>query len=93
MKEKLIETCGRLWNELGARGETSAYELSHTLKEDEEMVNLALGWLAREDKVQCSKKRRERVFSLVASELEVFRGFYGDNISKSRKSFWSRLFR
>lgn len=94
MKEKLIDTCGKVWNELGARGECSSYDLSRALGVDEEVVSLALGWLAREDKIESSEDHRERMFSLVESEMEAFRSFYGDgNVPVKKRSIWNRLFR
>ena len=93
MKDKVIAASGELWHELGARGETSVYDLARTLGQDEELVTLALGWLAREDKIQFSERRNEVVFSLVDSEMQIFRGFYGDRTSQRKQSFWKRLFR
>jgi len=93
MKDKVIETSGELWHELGARGEASVYDLSRSLGEDEEIVSLALGWLAREDKVTFSERRNEVMFSLVDSEKAIFKGFYGDNVPQRKQNFWKRLFR
>jgi hypothetical protein len=93
MKDKVIETTGKIWHELGYRGQATSRKLSQILNEDEEIVNLALGWLAREDKVACSEKRDHLIFSLVESEMNIFKGFYGDSFSKNKESFWHRLFR
>lgn len=92
MKEKVIETSGKVWHELGFRGELSSYNLSRVLREEEDVVNLALGWLAREDKVNYSKKRNEMVFSLVDSEIKIFQSFYKD-AGQRKESFWQKLFR
>ena len=92
MKEKVIETCGKIWHELGSRGRANVDDLSDAIKEDEEMVNLALGWLAREDKIECAPNRHGRMFSLVESELKAFRSVYGD-VKPRKRSIWSRLLR
>ncbi len=93
MKDKVSELSGKVWHELGFRGKASSRKLSHVLNEDEEMVNLALGWLAREDKVDCSAQRDHVMFSLVESEMKIFKGFYGDRPSTNKGSIWRRLFR
>jgi len=92
MKEKVIGTCEKIWHELGARGRANVYDLSQAIREDEEIVNLALGWLAREDKVECFPEHRERMFELVESEMKVFRKMYGETRPRKR-SIWSRLLR
>ncbi|MEW5894683.1 MAG: winged helix-turn-helix domain-containing protein [Candidatus Omnitrophota bacterium] len=92
MKEKVIATCGKVWHELGFKGEGSGRELAWALNEDEEIVNMALGWLAREDKIRCQKKRGSYIFSLVQSEMEIFKGFYKDlGKAKRKNSFWKKL--
>jgi hypothetical protein len=93
MKQKVIEACGRVWHELGVRGSASASDLANSLGEDEGIVNLALGWLAREDKVDCSKKNSALMFQLVDSEMQTFREFYKNGRPKTNKSFWKKLFR
>lgn len=93
MKETVVETCGKIWHELGFRGEASTYDLARTIGEDEEIVNLALGWLTREDKVNCSKKRNGIMFSLVDSETKIFREFYKDGRPRRKLRFWHKLFR
>ena len=76
MKEKVIETAGKTWRTLGERGESSASEIAKTIKESEALVNQAIGWLAREDKITYSTKRNEILISLVNAELEAFRRLY-----------------
>jgi hypothetical protein len=93
MKDKVIETSGKIWQELGYRGQLSSRKLAHLINEEEDVVNLALGWLAREDKVACSEKRDQLMFALVESEMQIFKGFYGNSTSTNRPSLWRRLFR
>lgn len=93
MKDKVIETTGKIWHELGFRGQVDSRKLAQVLDEDEEVINLALGWLAREDKVVCSERRNRIMFSLVESEMNIFKKFYGDQSSNKKESVWHRLFR
>jgi len=93
MKDKVIEIAGRTWHELGSRGEATSRQIASSLREDEALVNMALGWLAREDKVRYSQRRNDVMFSLVESEL----GFFKDaSTSKGvsqrpQKSIWRKL--
>lgn len=51
MKEKIGLLAGKVWQILAKNGETSLPQLPKMLKEKEASVYQALGWLAREDKV------------------------------------------
>ncbi len=72
MKEKVIETAGKTWRFLGQNGQTSVGQLAKALKEKEEVVFQALGWLAREDKINYATKNRRTFVSLVENELQAF---------------------
>ncbi len=82
MKEKIIETAGKTWRTLGERGESSASEIAKAIKENEDLVNQAIGWLAREDKISYATKRNEVVISLVNAEMEAFRRIYKNQPEK-----------
>ncbi len=49
------ETAGRIWRELESGDELSSAKLRTKLKVDAFTLNAALGWLAREDKVELAK--------------------------------------
>ena len=51
MKEKVIEIAGKTWRYLGQNGETNVSKLGKALQEKDAIVLQALGWLAREDKI------------------------------------------
>ena len=51
MKEKVIEAAGKTWRYLGQNGQTNVAQLGRAIKEKDEVVLQALGWLAREDKI------------------------------------------
>ncbi len=76
MKEKVIEIVGKTWQALGQRGESTAGDLAKALKEREDIVNQAIGWLAREDKISFANKQNKTLISLVDSELQAFRRIY-----------------
>ncbi|MDE1919939.1 MAG: winged helix-turn-helix domain-containing protein [Candidatus Omnitrophica bacterium] len=72
MKEKIIETAGKTWRFLGQNGQTNVGQLAKSLKEKDEVVLQALGWLAREDKITYMVKNRRTFVSLVDAELQAF---------------------
>jgi hypothetical protein len=72
MKDKVIETAGKTWRFLGQNGQTSVSQLSKVLKEKDEVVLQALGWLAREDKIDYTIKNRRTFVSLVEHEIRAF---------------------
>ncbi len=72
MKEKVIETAGKTWQFLGKNGETALSDLPKFIREKDEIVLQALGWLAREDKINYSNKNKRDFVSLVGSELGAF---------------------
>jgi hypothetical protein len=72
MKEKVIEAAGKTWRFLGQNGQTNVSQLAKSLKERDEVVLQALGWLAREDKIEYTVKNRRTFVSLVEWELSAF---------------------
>jgi len=95
MKEKVIEIAGKTWRFLGQNGETNVSQLAKSLKEKDEVVLQALGWLAREDKIDYSIKNRRTFVSLVDTELRAFNNLVyhmneeissGNGAAKSKKS-------
>ena len=72
MKDKVIETAGKAWKFLGQNGETQIEELSRKLKEKDAVVLQAVGWLAREDKINYATRNRKTFVSLVEGELSSF---------------------
>lgn len=75
MKDKVIETAGRAWQLLGQNGETEVAQIGRKLKINDQIALQALGWLAREDKINYSTKSRKTFVSLVETELQAFQGF------------------
>lgn len=52
MKEKIGEIAGEIWNTLREKEEVNITQLPKVLKEKNTAVYMALGWLAREDKIE-----------------------------------------
>ncbi len=93
MKDKVIEAAGKTWQFLGTNGETDVKSLSKGVKEKEEVVYQALGWLAREDKVDYSTKGSKIFVSLIQSELDTFRQTFGETQKKETKKETSPVVR
>ena len=72
MKDKVIKASGDIWKILGEKGELTIAQLVTASKINEDIVNQAIGWLAREDKIQYGKKGTRNVVSLIASEQQIF---------------------
>ena len=72
MKDKVIETAGKTWRFLGQNGETNVSQLPRLLRENDAVVLQALGWLAREDKINYTTRSRRTFVSLVEREISAF---------------------
>jgi len=64
MNEQLGETAGLVWRYLKENGETTIPKLTKNLNLDEFLVGAALGWLAREDKIDLYVKGRSKAAKL-----------------------------
>jgi hypothetical protein len=69
MKEQMGVTAGRIWKALYDHKEVSTPQLARLLRERIEQVYLALGWLAREDKIKFRTIANRTYVSLVDTEL------------------------
>ncbi len=52
------ETAGVVWNLLNQDGPQTLAELKKKLDGNAELMNFAVGWLAREDKVEITEDRK-----------------------------------
>ena len=73
MKTKIGEMAGRVWKTLGEKEEVAVSRLPQLLKENGEIVYQALGWLAKEGKVDFHKKEGKTFVSLSSEEREIFK--------------------
>ena len=64
METKTIgETAGMVWNFLRSNGESSLSALEKGIKAPRSTVSMAVGWLAREGKIEVKdEKRTVRIF-------------------------------
>ena len=58
------ETAGLVWRTLDAHGPMSMVRLIKAVGRPRDVVMQAVGWLAREDKVNIEEDRRTRIISL-----------------------------
>lgn len=72
MKDKVIDIAGKTWRFLGQNGETNVAQLPRLLRENNTVVLQALGWLAREDKINYTTRSRRTFVSLVEREVGAF---------------------
>ena len=56
MMETIGQTAGQIWNYLNENGETTVAKMKKELDLKGNFAELGLGWLAREVKVEMSKK-------------------------------------
>jgi hypothetical protein len=73
MKDRIGEIAGKIWTVLGERQDVNISKLPNLLKEKEEIVYQALGWLAREDKINYHTKDRKTFVSLSYEERETLK--------------------
>ncbi len=64
MVEKVGETAGMVWRYLEENGDTSIPQLVKKLNSDDFMIYAALGWLAREEKIELFTKGKTKAAKL-----------------------------
>ncbi len=62
--ETIGETAGRVWKYLNSHGESSLAGIEKGVEAPKAMVSMALGWLAREGKIQVKDEKRAVRISL-----------------------------
>ena len=62
--ETIGETAGLVWSTLSAKGPLSLAALKKQVKAPGDSVLMAIGWLAREDKLALQQKGRVQVLCL-----------------------------
>lgn len=68
MKEKIGKTAGNIWDILQENEEVAISQFPKMLNEKAVVVNQALGWLAREDKIIYRQEGNRTLISLTDSE-------------------------
>lgn len=62
---KIGENAGAIWCELNAKGEQNISALKRNTGLDDKNLYLALGWLAKENKIKFSQKQRQILIGLI----------------------------
>jgi hypothetical protein len=71
------DMAGLVWKTLGAKGKVALTTLPKILDRDAALVQQAVGWLAREQKVEFVKEGRALYVRLNAHETESYRRHAG----------------
>jgi hypothetical protein len=58
LKRTVGETAGKVWQTLSADGPQTLAQLKKKVNGSSELVNFALGWLAREDKIDIVQEKK-----------------------------------
>ncbi len=61
IKTAVGETAGKIWHSLLSEGPQTVTQLKKKVNGSSEVVNLALGWLAREDKVDLTQVDKKTI--------------------------------
>jgi hypothetical protein len=70
MQEEIGITAGVIWQALSTKGELSLAKLNREVKGDAPIFDWAIGWLAREDKVVITRKKRSFCVRLKESQAK-----------------------
>jgi hypothetical protein len=73
LKAEIGKTAGEVWRYLGKKGKASLTELPAEVKVNPDLVNQALGWLAREEKVKFIKQGKTMQVLLTDHEMHLFK--------------------
>jgi len=68
LKPEIGKTAGEVWKYLGKKGQTALNELPNKVNAHPDHVHQAIGWLARENKVQFTKEGRTTYVELTDNE-------------------------
>lgn len=69
MHVEIGDLAGKVWAMLRSGEAKTAAQLTKAIGENEKMIYMAIGWLAREDKLDISKAKASFKVALKASEL------------------------
>ncbi len=58
IKPQVGETAGKVWHTLSSEGPLTVAQLKKKLNGSSDLLGLALGWLAREDKIEITPDKK-----------------------------------
>jgi hypothetical protein len=73
IKSELGKIAGKVWQYLGKNGKSEITILPSKLKLESNDLIMALGWLAREDKLLFSQESKKNYVALTPTELCVYK--------------------
>ena len=73
LKAVIGETAGQVYKVLGANnGKVTLNDLTAKVRADTNIVQQAIGWLAREDKIELTRQGKRTYISLTPNELNNY---------------------
>jgi hypothetical protein len=70
LKAEIGKTAGLLWKQLAKNGKSSLSDLRTKTKANPEMLNQAVGWLARENKIYINHDSKNTYVWLTEEEIK-----------------------
>ena len=71
LKIEIGKTAGLVWKQLAKNGKSSLASLQTQTKTNPEMLNQAIGWLARENKIHINKDAKSTYVWLTEDEAKI----------------------
>lgn len=72
MHNQIGTVAGKVWRHLGEHGGSAVAQIAKSLGESSDLVNMAVGWLARENKVVFTQASKTSTVALTAEERKAF---------------------
>lgn len=72
LKIEIGKTAGLVWKQLAKNGKSSLSDLITQTKTNQEMLNQAIGWLARENKIHINQEAKNTYIWLTKEELSKY---------------------
>lgn len=73
------EAAGKLWKALGEKEKVALAQLPKAIEGESSLVHQALGWLAREGKIEFETKGKVVSVKLTAHEQDAFKRHHATN--------------
>ncbi len=76
MCSRIGDVAGKVWVMLGEKGETDITRVPKALKITAQTAYQAVGWLAREGKINQEERDGKTFIALTPDEMEAFKGLF-----------------
>ncbi len=76
MGSQIGDIAGKVWVMLGEKGETDLARVPKALKVTTQTAYQAVGWLAREGKINQEERDGKTFIALTPDEMEAFKGLF-----------------